>query len=141
VARFADKKQIIPDKKGNVLVEFGAIGFHGRERCAVSLFSDDEELVGGSFSTVESGFPRPCKHATDQYEFWTNDFSTTKKMDEVWKINNDFTIFMAYTYNGEYDIVRSTLTSALNKYYFELGLVHSRRIQDDAKRAIDYLSN
>lgn len=120
IARFAKDQPIALDKDGLYHLEFGAYGFDyiEGERCVVSFFSDDDSLVGGAFTTVESGTVRSGQNDSSKGYFWTNNYNADEDDSELWSVNDcDFSIYMSYFYDGEYDIVRSSVKKALLNYY------------------------
>ena len=120
VARFAIDRPIAKVDDDCFHLEFGAYGFDfiRGERCVVSFFSDDETLVGGAFTTVESGAIRQGQVDPGKGFFWTNNYRAAKRYSELWEVTDcDFSIYMSYFYDGEFDIVKATVKEALQNYY------------------------
>ncbi len=126
IARFAKDRPMGPDKNGIYSIEFGATGFEpgleDDERCVVSIFSDDESLVGGAFTTVEAGYPAYEGSLLENESkapltFWTHNYGGPEAQSELWEVDGNFIAFMSYCYKGDYDIVRASLKTALRAYY------------------------
>ncbi len=141
IARFANNKDIGPDEEGDYHIEFGATGFElvDYERCVVSFFSDDQTLIGGAYTTVESGVPSPDANNGAFGTFWTNDYKAKQRDQEIWEVDGDFRVFMSYFYDGEYDIIKSSLKTALSRYYDSVCFKIDPDRRSAAKRAIEGL--